>query len=446
MTSLQICLNLFAYAIFSFGPLLVWPSRKNVAAWLYLPLFVVSFLIPLLAIDYSQETTFEAIDDLTRMNVIGAIAMVIGLIFGAQIKLPSIQLGWWQNSGQDDLSGVLRRTMKVLMVGCAIMSLCFVWMGVLPMFAEVPFMAKFFKGAYKEKYDQVSVFYRLSQVFVVTSLPLAMAMAVTLRNRKLLVLIVWATGLLAVALNRGPVGGGALLMFGVWASRSRLAMTAFLASATAIFCLGSAIYPLLGIITVPEDFDIWSEIARGAPDILDHLTFLATFDPSKDLTYGLTFVGGLVPGNFRFNPSVYTLAIVNAIDDISGIASGGFRLPPSVGGYMAFSWAGAVFVPLGTGLLTGSFTRHLRRLPCNSFLQHSVAVLWFQVVAVYWMEFDSLSYHGLIAIFVFTYLVPNFNALSATALTRGQSALPLSPGKGIGGSRSGMPSVEGQRL
>jgi hypothetical protein len=422
MTPLQICINLFAYAVFSLGALLIWPSRKNVAAWLGLPFFVVAFLIPLLVVDYTQETNPEVIRDLTRMNLAGAMAMVVGMIFGTQITLPSLPLRFRQDYGRDDLPGVLRRTMRVLMVGCAIMSLCFAWMGFLPMFAEVPFLAKFFKGPYKEKYDQVSIFYRLSQVLVTTSLPVAMAMSVSLRNRKLWLLILWAVGLFAVSLNRGTVAAGALLMFGVWASRSRLAMAVFLTSATAIVCLGSSIYALLGIIAVPEDFDLWSEIARGAPDIQDHLTFLGAFDPDRQLTYGLTFVGGLVPCNFAFNPSVYTLAVVNETSDISEIASGGFRLPPSVAGYMAFSWVGAVLVPLGTGLLTGCLTTRLRRLPSADFFQQSVAVLWFQVVAGFWIEFYSLAYHGLIAVVVFAYLVPNASALSVIAPNRGRSA------------------------
>jgi hypothetical protein len=290
------------------------------------------------------------------------------------------------------------------------------------MFAEAPLLAKFFKGEYKEKYDQVSIFYRLSQVFINTSLPVAMAMSVSLRNRKLWLLIIWATGLLAVALTRGPVAAGALLMFGVWASRSGMAMAVFLASATVIMCFGSSIYPLLGITTIQGDFNLWEEIARGAPDILDHLTFLAAFDPSKQLTYGLTFVGGLVPGNFQFNPAVYTLAIVNDTFDVTGMASGGFRIPPSVAGYMAFSWLGAVLVPLGTGLLTGCFTTRLRQLPHENFFQHSVAVLWFQVVAGFWISFYWLSYHGLIAVVLFAYILPNVKGLGVIAPKRGRSA------------------------
>ena len=159
----------------------------------------------------------------------------------------------------------------------------------------------------------------------------------------------------------------------------------------------------------PDDVGL-GHLGPGAFDA-DALDFLGAFR-DHDLTYGLTFVGGLVPGNFRFNPSVFTLAIVNGSSDVSDVASGGLRMPPSVAGFMAFSWLGAVLVPFVSGLLTGHFVHRLRRLPRENLAQHVAGLLWYQVCASFLINFYAMSYQGLIAMLLFFYLVPDIGALA----------------------------------
>ncbi|HSI48432.1 MAG TPA: hypothetical protein VLA61_09200 [Ideonella sp.] len=425
MSTVQIFINLFAYFCFNLGALVVWPSRRNVVAWLGLPFFVVAYLIPLFVVDYTEVASLQTIAELTMMNGIGAIAMLAGLVLGGRMKIPSLRrfrprLGKLGGSSQS--ASPQARTFGVLIAGCVLMSLCFVWMGVVPILAPDPFLAKFFRGQYKEKYDQVAVFYRLSQTLMATALPLAMAFFADRREVKLLIFVLWSIGLFAAGLNRGTVVASIVLLGAIWASRRSLRMTVFLALSTVLYCLGSSIYVVLGIV-VPDDFDLWAEIARGAPDIKDHLSFLGAFDPDSQLTYGLSFIGGLVPGNFRYNPSVYTLAIVNGTFDVSEIASGGFRLPPSMSGYMAFSWVGVAVVSWLTGVLTGCFTAYLRRLPRENFAQQVAGLIWFQTVAGFWIGFYALSYQGLIALVLFAYLVPRVEGLTTSEPSRRHSWL-----------------------
>lgn len=413
MSTFEIVANLFSYACFNLGALLVWPSRRNVVAWLGLPFFIIAYLIPLLVVDYTEVASRSVIASLTLMNLVGAVAMVFGLVIGSRLRLPPLRtLRWRRRPAAASSASPSRATFRMLTLGCVIMTLCFAWMGFLPVFADDPFLAKFFRGQYKEKFDQVSVFYRFSQTMVMTALPLAMAMFITLRERKLLIPICWAVALFALSLNRGTVVAGLVLLWAAWSSRSVLRMSTFLLISTIVYSVGSSVYVLLGII-VSDDFNIWAEIARGAPDIKDHLTFLQAFNPERDLSYGLTFIGGLVPGNFSYNPSVYTLAIANGTSDVSEIASGGFRLPPSVAGYMALSWSGVLLVSLGTGLLTGYFVTRLRSMPRTNISQQVATLIWFQVIAEFWINFDTLSYQGLIAVFLFTYLVPDVRALGS---------------------------------
>jgi len=411
MTALQITLNLLSYACFSLGTLLVWPSRRNVIAWLGFPFFVVAYLIPLLAVDYASAATPEVIAELTAINAAGALAMAMGIVLGGHfgmkisVKLPFRLAGPPASTGLSP-----RRAFKILIVGCVLMTLCFLWMRSVPAFADEPFLAKFFRGQYKARYDQVSIPYRFSQIMLTAALPLALVFLAEMRDRALLVPVVWAVVLFALALNRGTALAGMVLMVAAWASRTRLRMTWFLLVSTFVFCVGSGVYFIIGLV-VSADFNVWDEIARGAPDVKDQLGFLRAFDPSTQLTYGLTFIGGLVPSNFTYNPSVYTLTIANDVADVSDVASGGLRLPASIAGYMAFGWTGAILVSLVSGFLTGHFTKKLRVMPTRNFSQQIATLLWFQIYASFWILFYEMSYQGVISIFLFSYLIPDMAAL-----------------------------------
>ncbi|HEX7639390.1 MAG TPA: hypothetical protein VF457_13420 [Burkholderiaceae bacterium] len=414
MTALHILVNLLAYAVFGLGGLLAWPSRYNVIAWLSVPFFVIAYVIPLWVIDYRAAASLATIDRLTWINAVGALAMVVGIVAGGRLRRPVRNpLSRWLRpsaAARADATVSTQRTWRFMLIACILMTLCFAWMRMVPMFADEPFLAKFFRGPYKARYDQVSIPYRFAQAVLGAALPLAMVYALSLRDRKQVLPVLWAVVLFAVSLNRGTVAAGAVLIYAAWASRRLPRVLAFLAVAVVVYGIGSSVYAILGIIS-PKDFNLWEQIALGAPDVTDHLDFLGAFR-DHDLTYGLTFVGGLVPGNFRFNPSVFTLAIVNGSSDVSDVASGGLRMPPSVAGFMAFSWLGAVLVPFVSGLLTGHFVHRLRRLPRENLAQHVAGLLWYQVCASFLINFYAMSYQGLIAMLLFFYLVPDIGALA----------------------------------
>lgn len=426
MSTSQTLVNLLAYAAFSFGTLLIWPSRKNLIAWLALPFFVVAYVIPLAVVDYHERASDAAIELLTGINLMGALGFLVGIVLGGHFmaeRAPRASRCWVPPLNSSGFSNGL--IFKVMLLSCLLMSACFAWMGMVPLFADDPFLAKFFRGEYKEKYDQISTFYRFSQAVITTILPIAMSLCIERRSRRLVLVVGWAVLLLAVSLNRGSVVYGAVMLTAAWASRRRARLFWFLVVTTLIYCLGSSVYVVLGLSTT-DDFNLLAEIARGAPDVADHLAFLDAFNPARDLSYGLTFVGGLIPGNFYFNPSVFTLAIVNGGADVSEIASGGFRLPPSVSGYMAFAWPGAFLVPLLSGAATGYFTRLLRSLPTRSLTEHVSALVWFQIYASFWIMFYAMPYAALVSMAILMF-VSMQQRRHRTAVPVGGAARP-SPG------------------
>ena len=402
MTSLQIAINLFAYFVFTAGPFFVWFSRYNVPALTSIPFVVTAYLLPIWVVPFGDLYGQESVRLLTTINGVGSVAMLIGLVTGSRTRfslrvvnscLPVI-------SSDATLRRVSTNIRRVLLFGILGMLVCFVWTGVVPMFADDPFLAKFFKGPYKEKYDQIATLYRFSQFGLISLLPLGVAIALERHDKALGALVLGAMAVLAVSLTRAPVLEGLILYLTVLATRSNKHTLQLLFGTILIYLAGSAIYIVLGLVQGSES--LAENLSFGAPDIIDHLSFLAGFDLSKDMTYGLTFIGGLIPGNFKYNPAVYSLAISNPVADIAEISSGGFRMPPSIWGYASFAWPGVVLVPFLSGLVVGGAASLLkRRMRKIGTVNKVLMVMWFQIVVGFAASFFSMFYFGIISIAIF---------------------------------------------
>jgi len=400
MNTLEVWVNIFSYAIFSMSGLLVWNSRRNIVTWLNFPFFIISVIVPLSIVQYEGEIKIEIIRQLTLINMMGAIGMVIGVEVGKRINFSHAH-HFKTEKYQKKLDQKHENKLFIaLLLACILMTFSFIWMGFLPIFAENPFLAKFFKGEYKEKYDQVSILYRISQLIIYMSLPMALAKIIFKKEWSYILIVLWSMFLLVGGLNRGTVLYGFLIVVGIMASESKRVFYLFLIVLTLLNALGSGIYVVIGILGFDE-IDVLKSIANGAPDILDQLTFLQSFEGRGNITYGATFVGGLVPGNYYYNPSVFTLAITNNNSDISEIASGGFRLSPAISGYIAFSWLGAFFVPAITGVITAKVIKKLRRTENMSRYDRAIGASWQLSVGSFFVNWYNMTYQGLLSFIIF---------------------------------------------
>jgi hypothetical protein len=213
--------------------------------------------------------------------------------------------------------------------------------------------------------------------------------------------------ILAASLTRAPVLEGAVLIAAIKMAESRNRFLIFITGSILIYILGSAIYALIGLTQSEESF--LQEAAAGAPDILDHLSFLGQFDLQKNITYGMTFIGGLIPGNFEFNPAVFSLAISNPFTDPADSPSGGFRMPPSIWGFTAFGYYGTSIVCLISGILIGRATKLLKKIKTVRTLREKVVIaLWFKIVIQFIANFYAMFYFGLLSIIIFIYLTQKY--------------------------------------
>jgi hypothetical protein len=396
---LALCLQMIA-------PYLVWRSRWNVPAHINLGFCVTAYVVPGLLTDVWSQTTPRIVDLYTTINAIGAVALVIGLLLGAQIK-PAASIRRYLlpifDTSADQRRQLASRVESITMIGIVGMVLAYLIMGFVPMFADDPLTAKQFKGEYFEPYYRAAYLFRFSFSTLVACLPIVLTNWWAAGHRKSLLLGLSAAVLITVSLARASSAMGIITFIGFLAARRSNWTRYYLIFVAIIFPLGSAGYLLLGILTGIESLtsvysvdSVFDIVASGAPDIVDQLLFLEGFYDLNYFTYGRTFFGGLIPGNYMWNPSVWTLTYDMLGADISETVSGGLRLSVALWGYTSFGWVGVALVPMFSGMINGHLIRILRSLPLRESLLGSALVLTlYMTLGKQLTEFYFLSIHSL---------------------------------------------------
>ena len=150
----------------------------------------------------------------------------------------------------------------------------------------------------------------------------------------------------------------------------------------------------------------------------DQLTFMLAYGPHGPLTFGRTFVGGLVPYHFAWNPAIWSMHIMLPNVDVTYVL-GGVRLPAPVWGLTAFGWPGVVAVPLISGLLLGAFASVAREeIGRGSLLRSALLLAIYASVAVPIAEFYFLSNSLLPPLAALIWITRRWSILPAFTTTR----------------------------
>ncbi|MBW4889883.1 hypothetical protein KXQ82_09155 [Mucilaginibacter sp. HMF5004] len=366
------------------------------------------------------------------INSIGAFFFLLGLFIGYKwrpLRLVDtiIKINFLQSIAVDDdrVKKIIKLSNVIFIIGIIGIIVSFMLMGFMPMFASDPFLAKFFKGQYQAPYQRVAFLYRTSRQMVELFIPL-MVLEIFLKPKfKNIALVLIAIILIAVSLNRGAIAGGALvaIAIAVGLKKKNMPFWTFLILVFITYGAGSAIYYIVLQFSGDSEIgklgtgdNIFEAIAYGAPDILDQLGFLSAYIKSgSHLTYGLTFVGGLIPFNFPWNPAIYTLTILNDINDVSEIASGGLRLPVSIWGYVSFGWLGVAVVPFISAFFTGYITKKVKTVlqnisaDKNGYVTFFMAYFMYSNIAMIFTNFLYLSIYMLPAFIIYYLLIKYSN-------------------------------------
>ncbi len=395
-----------ALAVQTLGTYLIWPSRWNIPAHLGLGFCVTAYFIPGLAThiwdSFGPQTNALYAD----INITGALALVGGLFVGRSLPLfdrASRRLLRLYDSAAVTARSV-RRTQLLGLIGVAGMAAAYRIMGFVPMFAKDPLAAKQFKDQYFAPYHRADYLFRGSFSILIAVIPLLLVIWWLRRGRpQPLALAASAVGLITMSLARQSSAMGVLTFLGILGAKSKRGTWLFIFICAVIYPIGSAAYLLLGLLTGRVAFgsvynmsSLANIVSSGAPDIHDQLTFLSGFSRLNTFTYGKTMFGGLIPGNYMWNPSVWTLTYNNVGAGISHLVSGGLRFTTALWGYCNFGWVGVLIIPFFSGVISGSLVRAMRHLPLDeSIFASAFVMLLYMTLGGQLSDFFMLSIHNI---------------------------------------------------
>jgi hypothetical protein len=408
-----LCVSLVGLNVLSY---LVWFNRWNVVAHTSLVFSVVAYVIPIFANDALTNLSSPALDLLYKVVTVGFLSAIFGTLIGAVLAGPArpaaAVVDRWEPS---TFAGavVQRRTARLVFLCTIGVLVSFVAMGFVPALTPDPLVAKFFRGEYADAYRPVAPLYRFSTTVLTLLLPLAALHAWRKRTLGAVLLLTGAVGVMFLGLLREPAVSGVLLFIGVLLASSGRHLPTYFALLTGAYFAGAALYSLLaalgfGGFTAAQAAGggLFAQVAAGAPDLRDQLTFLSSWLTWPEYTHGKTFVGGLVPGNYQWNPSVWSLQIVNPGVNIASISSGGLRLPAPVWGLVSFGWPGVIAVSFFNGLATGYLARRFKHIiPSGSVATATCWLLLYVALLDVVPVFFRLSYLSVIQLAVVVWLL-----------------------------------------
>jgi hypothetical protein len=393
-----------ALVVLAGGTLLVWPSRWNIPVFIDLAFTVPTYLVPLFLTQTTDQFGHAVLTDLTALAAVGAVVYLGGILIGFAIprfRVTGLRFTFASMGEDRFVRFARRRTFSLFALGVLGLYASFAIMGYIPMFAHNPLAAKYFHGAYRPGYLRAAVLHRISYWTVLALIPVAAAVWYETGGAALLILLLLGSAGAAMTLNRGPIGFQALLAIGlIAAERGGFASATFVITAAIVLCLGSAANYILAVffgvpvayVSLAEPAEVWRLIA--ALDLRDTLRFITNFRDHPHFTHGLTLVGGLVPLQYKWNPSLWALGVVSGASRPQDLPAGGIRMPVPVWGYAAFGWFGVVTVSALSGLISGYAARFARRHTGNgSLLRSAVALGLYVAVAHSGYGFPTLELH-----------------------------------------------------
>jgi hypothetical protein len=389
---------------FILGPYLLWPSRYNVPVHINIAFVILAYFIPILILRDHNDFDPEIVDLYTRLLTVGSVCYVLGLYSGYITKPVKTNFSFEVLSIPQYEARVASITKWFISFGIIGMVLGYCMMGFIPMFTADPLAAKFFRNQYQVPF-YTSIVYLSSFTILSTIIPISFMVWYTHKKKFFyLAATVIAVVLMGMSLSRGPAFTG-LVYSGliIMSFKSRSSFLIAMVTLVIIYVFSSVFYYIIGVRNVADiagsfkpDHLLLRVISSGTLDVVDQLHFLEAFEANPIWTYGRTIYGGLIPSHYEWNPSVYTLKVLNPGEDVSNLVSGGLRLPASIWGYVSFQWPGVILFCFISGFFKGIIVRYLKTwiYKYNSLLLSAV------VIFVTMNFFDPLSAFYIISIYL----------------------------------------------
>lgn len=316
------------------------PSSRNIIGWSQLAFVLIAFVAPVITSNAPSVP-----HHLTAASICGFTGAVFAILLNrlSAPRIVKILLGIPRTARARLYAPVTQHRLGVtLVVASATVIATFAYLGFAPILAEDPLLAKFFRGPYGERFATVALPYRLAWSVLPTLAVLAIGSGLrrTLRPRWVIGGMV-AVAVLLAALTREPaLTALQVTLLALVSRRTKSAVLVFICALLTI--IAGTIVPRLVLDQAGPELGLVDSVTQQVPDYHDLAQVSGAFERANDpFTYGRTSVGGLVPFQYEWNPAIWGLNLVNQSSDVSKTASGGYRLPGFLWGYLSFGYLGA---------------------------------------------------------------------------------------------------------
>jgi hypothetical protein len=231
-----------SYAVFCFGPYLVWPSRWNVVGHFQLGFFFVAYLVPLLWSHAADSVGHNTVYLYTSIMAFGAAAYLLGLPLGFLCPRYSLTGRCLLTMPDLDYRRLFRsRVIGVTFCGTVGLILAFVIMGYIPIFASDPMAAKYAHDEYRAGAVRAALLFNPSFLAFVSYLPLLIIICAETKRLRYSFLLLLGLAAAAACLRRGEIGTSLIAAAGILVAgkRSRMAFTCYLIAVISVLWVGT---------------------------------------------------------------------------------------------------------------------------------------------------------------------------------------------------------------
>lgn len=411
----------------------------------------MAYILPIAFLHIDRTFNPDVVRRFTVIMMQGTPLLYVGALFGMMLWSPSITHSssrFVHRVYDADFERPISRARTLLIIALLLFTVSLIYTKNIPLLASDQLSAKFFKGEYYAAYQRISVLYRFAWIIIPALLSVAIVQSFrgTIRRGTWRFLLLCSVIAALVTLQRSSLGNGILMLLLFWLLRRNYRSLVIVVSIGS-YMAGALIYQFfafLGLMPTIEGASaapgsgFIASISATTPDVSDALGFLSRWTAAgSPLTHGRTLYGGLIPGNYPWNASIWSLTLGDPSVDVSSVASGGLRLPVQIWGLVNFGPAG-VFILSFFGGLTLAFTTLVAKGLLESSSHDMVQLSFYGPIGLLFVgelgsSFFKISYLWVVELFLWYWLLRprrlstlNVRAPNGTFLWSSQSSPDVS--------------------
>jgi hypothetical protein len=352
-----------AWLVMSCGHVLLWRRRDNLFGYLQVAFFVAACVIPVLGTSVVDDADPAVATRYADVMMLGALAYMPGLAIGGNLasraRLPNVTFG---GAWREMLPTVALNARRIAIGGAVVLVGSFALLGYVPLLAGDRLSAKYGVGPYAAGFARGGLVLNAGLAIAGTILPVMLVLV--MRHRRALDVAITGVvfvGLLS-SLSRQTAFIGPLVFLVALAIERRWRAWAIVLAVSAAYLVSPAFNSLMSLTPQGDRKSFVEEVAAATPDISDHIGFVDGFERRGKEQIGLRPLRAAIAFDKEaFDPSEYALRVRTGLDDVSGLATGGLRIPPAEWGMASYGTAGAAGWCFISGIFIGMGTVVLRR-------------------------------------------------------------------------------------